>query len=294
MEGERRAYSKEVHQRIDKQLGEIRRLEELRANLQVQISVAQSQVKRLRDSQRLERMGHLLKCRAQVQAEVEELQKQTRALDRKIQEWETRLLTHHKGVTAPGYILDQKVKIRRRIKILEDQLDRVTCHFDIQLVRNATLREELDLLRVQRNRYLNVDRKLHKEIQHLRQSVNTLMVSSTSAYSVREEAKTKMSLLRERAEKEVSQNETEVQALLRQISHLEHLHAFLKLKNNERQPDPAIVEKRAQRAREVEEGLRKTSQEKLVLRYEDALRKLSQLTGESDPDTLVEKYLESE
>uniref|UniRef100_G3TTU4 Outer dynein arm docking complex subunit 1 n=4 Tax=Elephantidae TaxID=9780 RepID=G3TTU4_LOXAF len=69
MEGERRAYSKEVHQRIDKQLGEIRRLEELRANLQVQISVAQSQVKRLRDSQRLERMGHLLKCRAQVQAE---------------------------------------------------------------------------------------------------------------------------------------------------------------------------------------------------------------------------------
>uniref|UniRef100_G3TM60 Outer dynein arm docking complex subunit 1 n=1 Tax=Loxodonta africana TaxID=9785 RepID=G3TM60_LOXAF len=294
MEGERRAYSKEVHQRIDKQLGEIRRLEELRANLQVQISVAQSQVKRLRDSQRLERMGHLLKCRAQVQADLGALtNKQASSSAFQIQEWETRLLTHHKGVTAPGYILDQKVKIRRRIKILEDQLDRVTCHFDIQLVRNATLREELDLLRVQRNRYLNVDRKLHKEIQHLRQSVNTLMVSSTSAYSVREEAKTKMSLLRERAEKEVSQNETEVQALLRQISHLEHLHAFLKLKNNERQPDPAIVEKRAQRAREVEEGLRKTSQEKLVLRYEDALRKLSQLTGESDPDTLVEKYLET-
>ncbi|XP_004381897.1 outer dynein arm-docking complex subunit 1 [Trichechus manatus latirostris] len=294
MEGERRSYSKEVRQRIGKQLGEIQRLEEWRASLQMQISVAQSQVKRLQDSKRLERMGHLLKCQAQVQAEVEELQKQTRALDRKIQEWETRLLTHHKGVTAPGFIQDQKVKIRRRIKILEDQLDRVTCRFDIQLVRNATLREELDLLRVQRNRYLNVDRKLHKEIQHLQQAVNTLMVSSTSAYTVREEAKTKMGLLRERAEKEVSQNETEAQALLRQISHLEHLHAFLKLKNNERQPDPAVVEKRAQRAREVAEGLRKTSQEKLVLRYEDALKKLSQLTGESNPDTLVEKYLEFE
>lgn len=42
------------------------------------------------------------------------------------------------------------------------------------------------------------------------------------------------------------------------------------------------------------EGLRKTSQEKLVLRYEDALNKLAQLTGESDPDLLVEKYLELE
>lgn len=38
----------------------------------------------------------------------------------------------------------------------------VTCHFDIQLVQNAALREELDLLRIERNRYLNVDRKLQK------------------------------------------------------------------------------------------------------------------------------------
>lgn len=45
---------------------------------------------------------------------------------------------------------------------------------------------------------------------------------------------------------------------------------------------------------EVSEGLRKTSQEKLVLRYEDTLGKLAQLTGESDPDLLVEKYLECE
>lgn len=31
-----------------------------------------------------------------------------------------------------------------------------------------------------------------------------------------------------------------------------------------------------------------------MLRYEDALNKLSQLTGETDPDLLVEKYLECE
>lgn len=47
-------------------------------------------------------------------------------------------------------------------------------------------------------------------------------------------------------------------------------------------------------AKEVAEGLRKSSQERLKLRYEDALNKLSQLTGESDPDLLVEKYLERE
>lgn len=50
----------------------------------MQIRVAQSQVKRLRDSERLENTGHLLKCRVRVQAEVKELQEQTRALDKQV------------------------------------------------------------------------------------------------------------------------------------------------------------------------------------------------------------------
>uniref|UniRef100_A0A8C9PB41 Uncharacterized protein n=1 Tax=Spermophilus dauricus TaxID=99837 RepID=A0A8C9PB41_SPEDA len=82
MEGERRTYSKEVHQRINKQLEEIQRLEQVRAKLQMQISVAQSQVKRLRDNERLENMDHLLKCKARAQAKVEELQEQMKALDK--------------------------------------------------------------------------------------------------------------------------------------------------------------------------------------------------------------------
>ncbi|XP_012609797.2 outer dynein arm-docking complex subunit 1 [Microcebus murinus] len=291
MEGERRAYSREVRQRINKQLEEIQRLEDLRAKLQVQIGVAQSQGKRLQDSKRVENMDQLLKCQEHAQAEIEELKEKNRDLDKQIQEWENRIFTHSKEAKAPAFILNRKCKIRRRIKFLEDQVDRVTCHFDIQLARNATLREELELLRIERNRYLNMDRKLKKEIHRLRQMISALIVSSTSAYVVREEAKAKMGMLRERTEKEVAQNETDTQILLRQIAHLEQLHRFLKLKNNDRQPDPAVVAKREKRALE---GVRKTSQEKLVLRYEDALKKLSQLTGDSDPDVLVQKYLEME
>ncbi|XP_053771393.1 outer dynein arm-docking complex subunit 1 isoform X3 [Desmodus rotundus] len=292
MEGERRTYSKEVNQRINKQLEEIQRLQKVRDELQVQIGIAQSQVKRLRDNERLENMGHLLKCRAQVQAEIKELREQTRALDRQMQEWETRIFVFSRDCRAPGVLLDQKAKIRRRIKVMEDQLDKVTCRFDIQLVRNAALREELDTLLIERNRYMNVDHKLQKEMRRLRHTISALIVSSTSAYTVREEAKTKMDILRERADKEVAQNQMEVQTLQRHIAHLEQLHRFLKLKNDDRPPDPAVLEKREKRAREVAEGLRKTSQEKLVLRYEDTLNKLSQLTGESDPDLMVDKYLE--
>ncbi|GAB1292106.1 Outer dynein arm-docking complex subunit 1 [Apodemus speciosus] len=95
MELERRAYSKEVHQRIRKQCchlrttcssrmdsEEIRQLEMLRAKLQMQINIAQSQVKRLGDKKHLAEMDRLLKCRAQVQVEIEALQEQNRALDK--------------------------------------------------------------------------------------------------------------------------------------------------------------------------------------------------------------------
>ncbi|XP_049642279.1 outer dynein arm-docking complex subunit 1 [Suncus etruscus] len=293
MEAERRAYSKEVHQRIGKQLMEIQKLQGLRDELQVQIRVAENQGKRLQDRQKLEHMGQLLSSRAQVQAKVDELLEQIRGLDKEIQQWEARLIAQGKKCKSRG-LQNQKTKVCRRVKILEDQLDRVTCNFDTCLVRNTALREELDLLRIQRNRYLSVDRKLRKEIQRLQHLVSSLMVSSTSAYSVREEAKSKMGLLRERAEREEVQSEAEVQVLQRQIAHLEQLHRFLKLKNDERQPDPAVLARRSQRAQEVASGLRKTSQEQLVLRYEDALHKLSQLTGLKDPDLLVDKYLEME
>ena len=56
-----------------------------------------------------------------------------------------------------------------------------------------------------------------------------------------------MGMLQERAEKELAQSDTEAQLVLRQISHLEQLHRFLKLKNDERQPDPRVVQKAEQR-----------------------------------------------
>lgn len=42
-----------------------------------------------------------------------------------MQEWETRIFVFSRDCRAPGVLLDQKAKIRRRIKVMEDQLDKV-------------------------------------------------------------------------------------------------------------------------------------------------------------------------
>ena len=84
-------------------------------------------------------------------------------------------------------------------------------------------------------------------------------------------------MLRERAEKEVAQNETEVQILQRQIAHLEQLHHFLKLKNGDRQPDSAIVEKREQRGEAG--GRQQVGQREGRGRREARPRSIAEMTG---------------
>lgn len=49
----------------------------------------------------------------------------TGAASLQIQEWENHILIQRKEVSTPAAVLDQKMKIQRRIRILEDQLDRV-------------------------------------------------------------------------------------------------------------------------------------------------------------------------
>lgn len=57
-----------------------------------------------------------------------------------IQDWETHVLTQSKEASAPDLIMYQKMKIQRRIRILEDQLDRVCA---LQLSRTGLARRVL-------------------------------------------------------------------------------------------------------------------------------------------------------
>ncbi|XP_044540311.1 outer dynein arm-docking complex subunit 1-like [Gracilinanus agilis] len=110
----------------------------------------------------------------------------------------------------------------------------------------------------------------------------------------REEAQLKLSQLQEKLDKEVSQYTAELQVVQRQMCHYEQLHQFLVAKNQERFVDPEVQEARRRRERETAEGLRKTSHEKAILKYQEVLDRLTELTGFSNPEDIFRKYLENE
>jgi predicted nuclease with TOPRIM domain len=57
--------------------------------------------------------------------------------------------------------------------------------FNIILTQNGHLREEIDHLRVERNRFEDLHKKLEKEYQRLRQEISEVIENSTSAYDQR-------------------------------------------------------------------------------------------------------------
>ncbi|XP_036598807.1 coiled-coil domain-containing protein 114 [Trichosurus vulpecula] len=294
MEGERQAYSRETQQLIHKQMVEIQRLQQEQTELQVKAKISQSQARRLLDQAREKDLRNLLERRQQLDKEVVQEQERLKKLDQQIAKWENRVLLQLKDLRGPGLVLHRKAGDLRRVRILENQLDRANTQFDTHLVRNRVLREELGLLHNQRNRFLHINHQLKKELQDIRSNIRSHIDDSNSAFDAREEAKLKLTQLQEKLDKDISQYNAELQVVQRQICHLEQLHNFLITKNQERLVDAEVLEARRKREREVAEGLRKTSHEKAILQYEEVLEKLGEITGQSNAEDILKTYLENE
>jgi hypothetical protein len=113
--------------------------------------------------------------------------------------------------------------------------------FNTILTQNAKLRDEIDNLRVERNRFEELHKKLENEHEDLRQERAQVIENSTQAYDQREEAQAKMVLMRDKEEKDKQQLNTELKELIRVIDHDKKLKEFMKIKTQERQEDEELI-----------------------------------------------------
>lgn len=82
------------------------------------------------------------------------------------------------------------------------------------------MREEIDILRIERSRFDQRYRKLEKELLQTRKEIATTIEESSAAYDARDEAQTKMQQMKERAEKDLNQHLAEIKELQRVIDHV--------------------------------------------------------------------------
>lgn len=125
--------------------------------------------------------------------------------------------------------------------MLENRLDHALKNFNTVLTQNARLRDEIDNLRVERHRFEDLQKKLEKELESLKQEIASVIENSTQAYDHREEIQAKMIMMKDKEDKDKQQLNVEVKELIRVINHDKKLKEFMKIKTQERHEDEELI-----------------------------------------------------
>ncbi|CAM2110174.1 unnamed protein product [Caretta caretta] len=289
--GDRHAYTLQSQETIRKQLADLQRLEKEREGLLRELRVAEGRANRQREQEKAGSLRALLRHQDQVEEQAAAERRTVAQLDHEIRSWEKRLAGLAKQVGSAGVSQRHKAQGQRRVRTLENQLDKASARFNSQLALNAGLREELETLRIERGRFEHLYRRLERELQETRKAIGAVIDSSSSAFDARDEAQTKLGQLREKAEKDLAQYGAEMKELQRVLDHDRRLRHFLDIKVQERTFTQEALEAKRKREQEEAEGKHRDPREELLESYETAFKEIQQLTGEDDLDVLVEKFI---
>ncbi|CAM4692359.1 outer dynein arm-docking complex subunit 1 isoform X1 [Caretta caretta] len=289
--GDRHAYTLQSQETIRKQLADLQRLEKEREGLLRELRVAEGRANRQREQEKAGSLRALLRHQDQVEEQAAAERRTVAQLDHEIRSWEKRLAGLAKQVGSAGVSQRHKAQGQRRVRTLENQLDKASARFNSQLALNAGLREELETLRIERGRFEHLYRRLERELQETQKAIGAVIDSSSSAFDARDEAQTKLGQLREKAEKDLAQYGAEMKELQRVLDHDRRLRHFLDIKVQERTFTQEALEAKRKREQEEAEGKHRDPREELLESYETAFKEIQQLTGEDDLDVLVEKFI---
>ncbi|XP_041129202.1 LOW QUALITY PROTEIN: coiled-coil domain-containing protein 114 [Polyodon spathula] len=295
MEGDRQAYSVESQELIRKQLAEIEALESERSNIIKNLRLSESRVNLQRDQDNKQSLLCMLEYKDELEEQLGWERQALRELDQEIRLWERRLLEQRRETGgSQGRQQQQQLQTLRTKRTLENRLDRALTRFSTQLVKNGLLREELETLRGERVRFEQLHRKLERELQATRKEIGAVIDTSTAAYDSRVEAQSKVVLLKDKAEKDVSQHSSEVKELERVIDHDRKLKEFMGVKSHERALEEEAMDANKRQECEEHERRKRNLQEDSGETYETAFSQITERTGEQDLGVLVSKFIEVE
>jgi len=147
-------------------------------------------------------------------------------------------------------------------------------------------------MRLEKKTFDTIRLKLEKELVENKQKIMEGIETSTAAYEARDEAQGKMMALKEKADKDLAQYNTELKELMRIIEHDRKLKEFMRIKSEER-AEMMEGELSSQRKKKDEKE-RGDKAEETIESYEAAFQTIKEATGIEDIDLLVSKFIEVE
>ncbi|XP_022344643.2 coiled-coil domain-containing protein 63-like [Crassostrea virginica] len=291
MENDRLAYEEDARNLLRKQEYEIESLLKENREIRTVLKLANSDKNRTIDIQDTERLVDLIdsldmyNARADAEeARIQELDAEIKALDH--------CITSYKKQKGGVMEATEEQAIQKTIRVMENRLDKETVKFNQQLSVNRKLRQEIDHLRQDRLVFNTLFKKLTKELDDIKKSINEIVTEASQAYEERDEAQNKMLALKERSEKDIAQQEVEMKELYRIIDHDNRLKEFMMFKACER---TEFKEEEESKKKKCSGGDKDKDAEKGQIKsLEDAFQRIREVTGENDIDLIVTNFIRRE
>nr|XP_040059490.1 coiled-coil domain-containing protein 114 isoform X2 [Gasterosteus aculeatus aculeatus] len=295
MEGDRQAYNIQARKQIRKQQQEIQNLLKEQEDLHMNLGAFKSLSRQQQDSETAQCLRALLEQRDVLEEETEKEKQRQKELEKEITNMELKLVELRKGEVSTG---DAQTSVLQRtqkaVRTLEYKLNKCLTRFNEQLTKNCHLREELQTLHIERIRFQQLHNKLDKELYDVRKKIREIVNLSTAAYDARVEAQSKMTMMKEKAEKDLAQYNAEMKELERVIAQEFSLKEFMTTKCSERSEQDRGNEMEHKQLAETKEQRRTSSGEESPGVLEEVFERIQTVTGEDNLDMLVSRFIQVE
>ncbi|XP_026202814.1 coiled-coil domain-containing protein 114 isoform X2 [Anabas testudineus] len=268
MEGDRQAYSIQAREQIRKQQHEIDKLQKEQEELHRNLGVCKSSSREQQDNEDAQSLRALLEQRDMVEEELRKEMQCQKELEKEIS--------------------------NMKLKMAELKKGEALTRFNEQLTKNSHLREEMQTLHIERVRFQQLRNRLEKELHEVRKKIGEMISLSTAAYDARVEAQSKMTMMREKAVKDLAQYNVEMKELERVIAHECNLKDFMTTKCSERSGQDDSHEMGHRRMSMANEPKRMDSGEESLDALEEVFERIQTVTGEDNLDMLVTRFIQVE
>ncbi|XP_078487867.1 DC2-related axonemal dynein intermediate chain 5 isoform X2 [Ciona intestinalis] len=286
MEGDRQAYALESQDLIRRQLIEIENLRSERVELVKNLNLAESKLNQEKDKVNMCDLQKLLSEKDDCLLEIEEEKVNQSKLNEEIQEWEKNVQEQRKKMGGADSTRNFAQTTQKRMSVLEGRLHRALSKFNIALTCNGSLREQIETLRIEKGRFQIQFKKLDKSLKDLKREIGQVIEASTLAYDQRDDAHSKIFLLKEKAEKDLQLFNAEIKELQRVINHDKKVRDFMMAKATTRGFN--VISPRKEKDVKKEEG------RMIIQSYEEAFAEIEQITGKVDVNEIVANFIKVE
>lgn len=293
MQNDHRSYKEATKRILSKQNMLIDSLKSEQNELLTCMSKMETTQNRTMDESNTSQLMELAAFEKDYQALIQEETEKSKELDEKFAEMEKQITEQRKKMGGVHISTAKHIANCKNKAVLENRLDKSMVQFNQQLAINQKLRSDIDHLRRERSVFDNLYKKLSKELNRSKREMSDVIDVTTQAFEQRDEARTKMTALRERNDKDHQQHIAMMRELTRIICHDDKIKEFMSIKSSDRRE---LKEEEDAKKKKMRGDSDKSINADLqtIKSYEDAFKKIQELTGENDLDVIVDTFINTE